>query len=90
MREAPIVSGVVDSADLASGRIVIACKDGTYAFVKLRAWHRVSVGAEVFWSHTVAYDGVLVSGGGYRLEFDLAVWGLTEEAARSRFVDAPS
>ena len=85
MRESPVNQGAVEFVDPASGRLLIRCQDDKYAGLKLASWIRVSNGTRLFWSHTVAVNGVVFSEGGYKVEFEYAEWDMTREEALAWF-----
>jgi hypothetical protein len=85
VRESPVDGGSVELADLASGKVVLCCRDGSYATLVLSAWSRVSPGTQLFWSFTVAVGGMVFSEGGYPVHFEFARWKLSREDAVSWF-----
>ena len=85
MRESPVNQGLVEFVDPANGRVVVHCDDGAYAGIKLTAWTRLSNGTRLFWSYTVAVEGVVFSAGGFRVEYEYAEWSMSREAAIAWF-----
>ena len=85
MRESPVDGGTVELTDNTSGKVVLRCRDGTYATLVLHSWSRVSPGIELFWSFTVAVGGIVFSEGGYPVYFEFARWKLSRDEALAWF-----
>jgi hypothetical protein len=85
MRESPVNQGTVEFVEPANGRVLIRCQDDMYAGLKLASWARVSNGTRLFWSYTVAVNGVVFSEGGYRVEYEYAEWNMTRDDALAWF-----
>ena len=85
MRESPVDGGTVELTDQASGKVVLRCRDGSYATLALNSWSRVSPGVELFWSFTVGVAGVVFSEGGYPVHFEFARWKLSRDEAMAWF-----
>ena len=85
MRESPVNQGTVEFCDPANGRVLIRCRDERYAGLKLASWTRVSNGTRLFWSYTVAVNGVVFSEGGYRVEYEYAEWNMARDDALAWF-----